>query len=123
MLIISRRFGETFFIGDDITVTVTGIQGDQVRLGIQAPKSYTVLREEIRDKMIAHGEPLVMKTHQERCDDWNAVHCPGVKIKVKGQLVAYRTSSRAYVRGHAGACVFVEGLGAISLSDVEVVHE
>jgi len=122
MLIISRRLGESFFIGDDITVTITGIQDGQVRLGIQAPKSFTVLREEIRDKMIAHGEPLVMKSHKERCDDFNAKHRPGVKVRVKDQVAHFRTSALAYVRGHQGACVFVNGLGAVGLSDVEVVE-
>lgn len=47
MLVLSRRLGEVLRIGDDIVVTVLGISGNQVRLGIQAPKSIDVHREEV----------------------------------------------------------------------------
>ncbi len=47
MLILSRRVGETLRIGEEIAVTVLGIQGHQIRIGIQAPKSVPVHREEI----------------------------------------------------------------------------
>jgi carbon storage regulator len=47
MLVLSRRIGETLFIGDDIRLTVLGITGGQVRLGIKAPDNVPVLREEI----------------------------------------------------------------------------
>lgn len=47
MLILTRRVGETLIIGDDIIITVLGIKGHQVRLGINAPKSLSVHREEI----------------------------------------------------------------------------
>lgn len=47
MLILSRRSGESITIGDDITVTIVGISGNQVRLGIAAPRDVRVLREEI----------------------------------------------------------------------------
>jgi carbon storage regulator len=47
MLILSRRLGESVTIGDDIVVTVVGISGSQIRLGISAPKAIRVLREEI----------------------------------------------------------------------------
>ena len=47
MLILTRRLGETVIIGDEVTVTVLGIKGNQVRLGIEAPKDVTVHREGI----------------------------------------------------------------------------
>jgi carbon storage regulator len=47
MLILTRRVGETLIIGDDVNVTVLGVKGNQVRLGINAPKDVSVHREEI----------------------------------------------------------------------------
>lgn len=47
MLILTRRVGESVMIGDDITVTVLRVKGNQVRLGVNAPKSVSVQREEI----------------------------------------------------------------------------
>ena len=51
MLILSRRTGETLMIGDDIVVTVLGVKGNQVRLGVKAPKHIRVDREEIRRRI------------------------------------------------------------------------
>ena len=50
-LILSRRVGETLVIGDEITVTVLGIKGNQVRIGVNAPKDVSVHREEIYEKI------------------------------------------------------------------------
>jgi carbon storage regulator len=47
MLILTRRVGETVMIGDEVTYTILGVKGDQVRAGINAPKSVGVHREEI----------------------------------------------------------------------------
>ncbi len=53
MLILTRRSGQTIFIGDEVRLTVLGIKGDQVRIGIEAPKAVAVHREEIYDRIQA----------------------------------------------------------------------
>lgn len=50
MLILTRREGETLLIGDNIEVTVLAVSGSQVRIGIEAPRDVTVLREEVADR-------------------------------------------------------------------------
>ena len=47
MLILTRRIGETLMVGDEVTITVLGVKGNQVRIGVNAPKNVSVHREEI----------------------------------------------------------------------------
>jgi carbon storage regulator len=60
MLILTRRVGETLMIGDEVTVTVLGVKGNQVRLGVNAPRTVAVHREEIYERIKREqegGEP------------------------------------------------------------------
>jgi carbon storage regulator len=51
MLILTRRVGETLMIGEEVSVTVLGIKGNQVRIGVNAPKDVSVHREEIYERI------------------------------------------------------------------------
>lgn len=52
MLILNRRIGETIMVGDDVSVTVVGVNGGQVRIGVEAPKSVEVHRDEIYQRVL-----------------------------------------------------------------------
>ena len=56
MLILTRRVGETLKVGNDVDVTVLGVKGNQIRIGIKAPKSVAVHREEIFDRIQREAE-------------------------------------------------------------------
>ena len=53
MLILTRRVGETLMVGDEVTVTVLGVKGNQVRIGVNAPREVAVHREEIYERIKA----------------------------------------------------------------------
>ena len=57
MLILTRRIGETVMIGEDIAITVLRVKGNQVRLGVDAPKHVSVQREEIYQRMQGESAP------------------------------------------------------------------
>ncbi len=67
MLILTRRVGETLMVGDDVTITVLGVKGNQVRIGVNAPKEVSVHREEIYQRIqrekVAHLEAALQ--HKE----------------------------------------------------------
>ena len=56
MLILTRRTGETLMVGDEVTVSVLGVKGNQVRIGINAPKEVSVHREEIYERIKAEEQ-------------------------------------------------------------------
>ena len=62
MLILTRRVGETLMIGDEVTVTVLGVKGNQVRIGVNAPKDVSVHREEIYDRIRNERDHKTVRT-------------------------------------------------------------
>ena len=64
MLILSRRTGESLMVGDEVVVTVLGVQGNQVRIGINAPQEKAVHREEIFRKL--NSTPLAAQRPRKR---------------------------------------------------------
>ena len=85
MLILARRVGEKLIIGENVTVTVLGVKGSQVRIGIDAPRDVTVNREEIYERILKEQEAL---------KDNGAVKTPTrtVKIPIRTAKLPARTA-------------------------------
>ena len=66
MLILTRRVGESLMIGDEVTVTVLGVKGNQVRVGVNAPKTVSVHREEIYERIQQEAETGVQVTEEAK---------------------------------------------------------
>ncbi|NJN51843.1 MAG: carbon storage regulator CsrA [Gammaproteobacteria bacterium] len=64
MLILTRRVGETLVIGEGVTVTVLGVKGNQVRIGVNAPRDVAVHREEIHER-IHKARELELASHKQ----------------------------------------------------------
>ncbi|MGB2261061.1 MAG: carbon storage regulator CsrA [Luminiphilus sp.] len=66
MLILTRRVNESLVIGDNVTVTILGVKGNQVRIGVNAPRDVSVHREELAHKDDATSNPQADKEDQQR---------------------------------------------------------
>ena len=81
MLVLTRRTGETLMVGDDVTVTVLGVKGNQVRIGINAPKEVAVHREEIYERIKAEEREQIRNRRSECSNRRHEVVMPRVPFK------------------------------------------
>ncbi len=109
MLILTRRPSETLHIGDNITVTVLGSQGDQVRLGITAPDDVAIHRSEIYQQ-IGNVRPV---PPAELVEAWNREHPAQVAVEYRPLRdsipIRTRTLTQAKVSASGMAVIWLEG--------------
>ncbi|HCE6024255.1 TPA: carbon storage regulator CsrA [Pseudomonas aeruginosa] len=109
MLILTRRPGQTLHIGDNITVTVLGSQGDQVRLGITAPDDVAIHRSEIYQQ-IGNVRPV---PPAELVEAWNREHPAQVAVEYRPLRdsipIRTRTLTQAKVSASGMAVIWLEG--------------
>jgi carbon storage regulator len=84
MLVLTRRPGESVTIGDEIVVTVVAVSGNQVRVGITAPRSVQILREEIYKAMQEENRAAAQGLHHPRLLEEVHVHLQGKKQEGQG---------------------------------------
>lgn len=68
MLVLGRKTDESLIVGDDIVITILSIEGDRVKVGINAPKHVTILRSEVRDRQLraAESAPTLLPSEPRR---------------------------------------------------------
>ncbi|HLB43116.1 MAG TPA: carbon storage regulator CsrA [Gammaproteobacteria bacterium] len=93
MLILTRRVGETIIIGDNVIVTVLGIKGNQVRIGINAPKEVTVHREEIYQR-IQQEKNAQPKQQEEVITPAATSAAPAITTKKKRESKVDKTENK-----------------------------
>ena len=74
MLILSRKIDEKIKIGEDITITLIDVHGDQVKIGIEAPKNVKVFRQEVFDAIQSENKAAVVKNPSDSKDALNAMN-------------------------------------------------
>jgi len=95
MLILTRRVGEKVMIGDNVTVAIIGVKGNQIRIGIRAPKDVTVHRQEIYERIRDASIAGVYGSRSHRSRSASLQSIPGAASSVGSALRDEHESSRA----------------------------